>query len=270
MKYVILILFLFFLFALMVPKRVPRFFRRFGRSVGDLGRMGKELLDGTEVENSPLARYEVGAGEMVAAKLLAENPWTRDEALQRRISEMGARLATNALRKEIPYRFAVVESAEPNAFAVPGGSIFITRPLLDLCEHEPSRIACVLGHEVIHVDRRHAVQNLAASVVVRTGLQVASLGRAAILSTFAGGIEQLLVQGYRQDQELEADLFGARLARLVGFDPRGMIELLERLGKRHPDGTGTLAEVLQYFKSHPPASERIAKLKRDFGKNYRE
>jgi predicted Zn-dependent protease len=251
--------------AVIVPRRIPRFLRRFGRSVGDLGRMGKELATGEEVEKSPLARYEVGAGELVATKLLAENPLTRDEALQKRISDIGARLALQALRKEIPYRFAVVESAVPNAFAVPGGSIFITRPLLELCEHEPNRIACVLGHEIIHVDRRHAVQNLAASVVVRTGLQVISLGRAAILSRLAGGIEQLFVQGYRQDQELEADRFGVRIARRSGFDPRAMIELLERLGRRNPGGMGTLAEVFQYFKSHPPLSERIANLSRELG-----
>lgn len=267
MKYVILFLVLFFLFALIVPRKVPRLLRRFGRSVGDLGRMGKELVTGEEVENSPLARYEVGAGEVVAAKVLTENPFARDEALQKRVSEIGARIAVHALRKEIPYRFSVLESKEPNAFAVPGGSIFITRPLLDLCEHEPNRIACVLGHEIIHIDRRHAIQNLAASMAVRTGLHVVSLGRAALLSKLAGGIEQLLVQGYRQDQELEADLFGSRIASFAGFSPQGMIELLERLGQRRPDVTGTLAEALQYFKSHPPIKERIENLRREIGRS---
>lgn len=255
------ILVLLFLLAILFPRSLPRLFRRAGRQVGDLGRMGKELATGEEIDQSPLAKYEVKAGELVAMRVLTDNPISSDAALQERVRSIGARIAEHALRRQIPYRFTVVEAKEPNAFAVPGGSVFVTRPLIDLCEDDVNALACVLGHEIIHIDQRHAIRNLAAKTAARTGLQVLTLGRGAILGRVAGGMQQLIVQGYRQDQELEADLYGARLARLAGFDARGIIALLERLQAAHPDGRGPLAEVFQYFKSHPPTGVRIEKLR---------
>ena len=71
------------------------------------------------------------------------------------------------------------------------------------------------------------------------------------------------MQGYRQEQELEADLFGTRIARLAGFDPKGLVKLLERLQALRPDGKGPLAEVYAYFRSHPPTGTRIAQLRRE-------
>ncbi len=263
MKYVLLLVLVLFLLGIFLPRKLPGLFRRAGRSAGDLGRVGRELATGEETENSPLARYEVKAGHLVEMKVLSEHPFSSDAALQAEIQTIGAKLAAHALRKRIPYRFAVVESAEPNAFAVPGGAVFITRPLIDLCGRRPDPIACVLGHEIIHIDRRHAIRNLAASAAARTGMQILTLGRGAILARVAGGMQELLVQGYRQDQELEADRFGVRIARLAGFDPHGLIELLERLRELRPDGSGPLAEVVQYFKSHPPATVRIEKIREE-------
>jgi predicted Zn-dependent protease len=75
-------------------------------------------------------------------------------------------------------------------------------------------------------------------------------------------MQALLVQGYRQDQELEADLLGSRLAARAGFDPAGLRRLLERLAAERPEGGGPLAEALAYFRSHPPIVERLARLRR--------
>jgi predicted Zn-dependent protease len=265
-KYLLLFLLVLLIFgAFLFPRSIPRILGRLGRSTGSLGRAGKELATGEEVEGSPLARYEVRAGEIVEAKLLAEQPLSEDAALQGFVSGIGERLAANAHRKRIPYRFAALESGEPNALAVPGGAVFITRPLVELCGGDPDLVACVLGHEVVHIDRRHAIRNLAASMAVRAGFQVLSLGRGAILSRLAGGMQQLLVSGYRQDQELEADLLGTRLARSAGFDPHGLIALLERVRALRPEGSGPLAEITQYFKSHPPIAVRIENLRREVG-----
>lgn len=268
-KLLIALLVLFILCLFFYPGILPRLLRRLGRTTGDVGRMGKELVTGEEVEGSPLARHEVRAGEMVALKVLTENPTSPDEALQSHIGEIGARLAQHARRKHIPYRFMVLDSDEPNAFAVPGGSVFITRPLIELCANEPDTIACVLGHEIIHIDRLHAIRTLAASTVVQTGFRIVSLGRGALLSRMVGGIQDLLVKGYRHDQELEADLFGSRLAGLAGFNPRGLTLLLEQLrqaqARQHTGKEGAMAELFQYFKSHPPLSMRLTKLREELG-----
>jgi predicted Zn-dependent protease len=250
---------------LLNPKIIPRLFRRLGRSTGDLARVGQELATGREVEGSPLARYEVQAGEIVGAKVLMENPPARDEAGERLLAELGGRLAEHVERREIPYRFGLVHSDEPNAFAIPGGAIFVTRPLIEICRRDPDRLAGVLAHEVIHVDRRHAVRNLAAKMAVEAGFRVATLGRGALISRLAAGMQDLLVQGYRQDQELEADLFGTRLARLAGFDPCGLLRLLEDFAALRPDGQGVLADAFQYFRSHPPVALRMERLRREVG-----
>jgi predicted Zn-dependent protease len=264
-KLLLLLLLVFFLTALFYPRILEKLLRRFGRFTGDAGRVGQELATGIEVENSPLARYEERAGDVVARRVLADNPPTADEALQREIAEIGERLARHAQRKQVLYRFQAVESAAPNAFAVPGGSVFITLPLLGLCDGDPHRIACVLGHEVIHIDRRHAIRHLAAKLAARAGLRVFSLGRAAMIAKLAGGIEGLFEGGYRQDQEFEADLFGTRLAKLAGFDPRGLIALLERVRAEMPEPEGPIAEIFRYFATHPPARLRIEKLRAEWG-----
>jgi predicted Zn-dependent protease len=252
------------LYLLLFPGKIPGLLRRLGRAAGDVRRAGEELATGEEVERSPLARYEARAGELVAIKVLSAHPRSSDDALQRLVADLGQRIAAGARRREIDYRFTAVESDAPNAFAVPGGSIFITRPLIDLCDGDPHRIAGVLGHELIHIDRRHAIRSLAATMAVRAGFRVVPLARGIILSRLAGGMESLLAQGYRQDQELEADLLGSRVARLAGFDPRGLIALLERVRAAAPGPEGALAEVLQYFQSHPPIALRIEKLRQEW------
>ncbi|MBI4603162.1 MAG: M48 family metalloprotease [Planctomycetes bacterium] len=264
-KILIALALLAILWLVLFPRRIPGLFRRAGRRVGELGTLGKELATGEEAEDSPLARYELRAGEIVAARLLARHALAGDAGLQASVAGLGARLAQHALRRQVLYRFSVLQSDEPNAFAVPGGSVFITSGMVELCGEEPQRIAGVLAHEIVHIDRCHAVRSLAASMAVRAGFHVLSLGRGAILARLAGGIEALLTQGYAQDRELEADLLGARLARLAGYDPRGLIDVLERVRALAPDGRGPLAQVLQYFRSHPPVDLRIARLRAEVG-----
>lgn len=263
MKYIIAAVLVIGLIGLLFPRLLRRLLGGAGRGLGDLGRAGKELATGEEVRNSPLARYEVRAGEIVARRVLERNPVSTDPALQDTVARVGARLAVNASRREIPYRFAAVEAGEPNAFAVPGGSIFVTRPLVDLCEGDESRLAGVIAHEIVHIDRRHAIRTLATSTAVRTGMKVLALSRAFFLAQISSAMEELIVNGYRQEQELEADALGVRLAASAGFSPGGLLELLERLQESRPDGRGALEGVLAYFKTHPPFAARRANVLRE-------
>ena len=270
MKIVLLVLAVGFLLALLFPRRVPRLFRRAGKSVRDVGSMGKEIATGEEVRGSPLARYETRAGQLLATKLLREHPPCRDLEIQKTVAGIGSALAAHALRKEIPYRFLVVESREPNAFAVAGGSIFVTRQLVELCAGNSNRIAGALAHEIVHVDRRHAILNLTATTALRAGLAIFSLGRAALLGRICRGMEELLVRGYRQDQELEADALGVRIAHLAGFDPRGLLDVLEILWEKQPEGTGVVAEIFGYLKAHPPVPVRIEALRKEIARLEKE
>ena len=246
------------------PRLVPWVLRRLGRSVHDVGQVGRELSSGEEEPGSALARYEVQAGELVLLKVNARVSPSTDPQLQEEVQTLGERLAAAARRQEIPYRFVAIDDEEPQAFAVPGGSVFVSRGLIELCAGSRDALAGVLGHEVAHIDLRHAILQLAARAAAKGGARLLTLGRTVLLGRLAGQIEELLVQGYSRESELEADRRGAELALGAGFDPRGLARLLRRLAARDP-GPEPRWKVFRYFSSHPPVEERIRRLEARYG-----
>ena len=146
------------------------------------------------------------------------------------------------------FHFSLVRASVSNAYALPGGFVFITEPLVDLCAQDPDELAFLLGHEMGHVIRGHARSQLTA----RTFLN-------AVTARLAGAglmLRQLLNQGYSRELELEADGEGARLAVAAGFDPRAAARALQRLAR----GASGNAGLMEYFSSHPPLAERVRKL----------
>jgi predicted Zn-dependent protease len=167
---------------------------------------------------------------------------------QQLVGAVGARLAAAVNDPRREFRFTVVAAPVSNAYALPGGFVFITEPLLDLCEHDQDEIAFFLGHEMGHVLRGHAKNQLTASALL-----------SAITARLAGAglmLRQLLNKGYSRELELQADREGARLAGAAGFDRRAAVRALGRLAHASP-ANGALAE---YFSSHPPFDERIRSL----------
>jgi Zn-dependent protease with chaperone function len=139
--------------------------------------------------------------------------------------------------------------------ALPGGFVFISHSLVDLCERRPEELAFVIGHEMGHVIRGHAwdrmvnqtMLNAASVVILRAGVLGGWLRNSGM---------KLLQSAYARDCELEADELGLRLASAARFAPGGAIALLRRIERLAADP----ASLGQYFASHPPASERIARL----------
>ncbi len=250
---------------ILFPRAIPRLLRRVGGWLGLAGRVGKDLVTDDDVENSPLVRYEIRAGELLAQKYLIQYRLTGEAALRAGVEEVGRRLCQHARRRKIPYRFFAFEEDEPNAFAVPGGSIFISRALLELCDGDDDLVAGVLAHEIVHIDRKHAIRNLTREAALRAGFRFVPFFRGALLSRMAGGMEELLTKGYRQDQEFEADRLGCRLARQAGFSAGGLMRLLQRLEARDPEASGPVADVLGYFSTHPPMRERALRLRGEVG-----
>lgn len=246
--------------AFLFPRTIPAILRRVGAWLGIAGRVGRDLATGDDVPDSPLVRYEIRAGELLTQKYLLEQSVSDDPGLKSCVARAGERLKRHVRRPTIPYRFYVLESAEPNAFAVPGGAIFISNALLDLCERDEDMVAGVLAHEIVHIDRKHAVRNLTRETVLRAG-RFLPIFRGAVLRRMMGGMEELLTNGYRQEQEFEADLLGSRLARQAGFAPGGLLRLLGRLAERHPESGGVVAEAMGYFSTHPPMRERMRRLR---------
>jgi predicted Zn-dependent protease len=167
---------------------------------------------------------------------------------QELVAAVGSRLtgALNDPRRE--FRFSLVMSPLANAFALPGGFVFITKPLLDLCGRDRDEIAFFLGHEMGHIIRGHARDQLTASTVLNAVM--------ARLSGVGQMLREVLNKGYSRALELEADREAARLAAAAGFDSQAPLRALKHLGRIAPDNRG----LAEYFSSHPPFSERIQEL----------
>ena len=181
----------------------------------------------------------------------------RDRALEEYVQGVGMRLARVSHRPSLDYRYRVLNSSVPNAFALPGGYIVINRGLLVGLKSE-AEMAAVLGHETGHVTARHSLAGyqraLAANVLV-TGVVVAAGGRAGVQEI--SGITASLVQnGFSRDQEREADWLGIDYMVKAGYSPEGAVRLQEYFFTQLEGGKNPMwAEGL--FRTHPFSRERL-------------
>ena len=202
-------------------------------------------LAGTEAE-AIQAEFDYGreCAREFAAQFSGKSPREKQEV----VAAVGSRLADAVKDPRREFRFSLVRASVSNAYALPGGFVFITEPLFDLCAEDRDELAFLLGHEMGHVLRGHAKSQLTASTFLHA--VTAQLSGAGLM------LRQLLNKGYSRELELEADREGARLAAAAGFDPRAAARALQRLARV----TGDNAGLMEYFSSHPPIAERVQKL----------
>ena len=176
-----------------------------------------------------------------------------------------ARLTAMAepLLKALPpgqqWEFYIVEEPYPNAFALPGGHIVVTTGLLELAER-PEELLAVVAHEVAHVTRKHSFRQTVASAGPFLVLQVFLAGHGGALGVIAGGSAILVHQSFSQEYEKEADDYGWDYLVAANIDPRGMIDMFQRL--KTVEAAEALSEIVpKAFQSHPDIDKRIARLK---------
>jgi len=183
-----------------------------------------------------------------------------DEGLQRYVQEVGLRLASASHRPALEYKYNAVNDPEINAYALPGGKISITRGLLARLRNE-DELAAVLGHETGHVCARHAAHQYTNAMI----LQAALIGSAIYMETqetknrdlyLMGGLigAQLWMAHYSRNEERQADELGFEYMVKAGYNPQGMVEVMEILGQAH-DREPNLLERM--FATHPMTSERL-------------
>lgn len=153
-------------------------------------------------------------------------------ALQEYVNRVGQRLAKNSHRPGLQYHFTVVDSPEVNAFALPGGYIYITRGILPYLDSE-AELAAVLGHEIGHVTARHAVKQYTAAAAANIGVQIASVFAPEINTPAGYNLVNVtgnaLLSGYGREHELEADKLGSEYLAKTGYDPHAMTGVLSEL-----------------------------------------
>jgi predicted Zn-dependent protease len=189
-----------------------------------------------------------------------------DKALSAYVDKVGQRVARRSHRPELKYSFKVVNDSSPNAFALPGGFIAISRGLLINLENE-AQLAAVLGHEVAHVTARHSVQGmqrgtlLSATVSILGGL-AGDYGYGDLAAQLGGVTAGLIDKSYSREQESESDRIGIDYMVLAGYAPQGAIELQE-IFYRKIEGGANPDWLTGLFRSHPFSKERL-----DANRNY--
>lgn len=222
-------------------------------------------------------RAELAQGKQAHEEVLKEYARLEHPALQAYVTEVGLKLARASHRPELPWTFTVLDSPEVNAFALPGGYVYITRGIMAYL-HSEADLAGVLGHEVGHVTARHGAQRatraqnaglgVLAATVLGAVLEAKGVGGATDL---ASGVAQNVAAGhvarYSREQELQADQLGAEYLAKVQYDPRNMVDVIQVLvdqdkfradaararGQPAPEGANWLS-------SHPASEQRLAQI----------
>lgn len=207
---------------------------------------------------------EIALGRQAQQDVRRQVPEVRDSLVANYISSLGRRIAAQADGPRYPYSFDVANYREINAFALPGGPIWIHRGAIDAAQNE-AQLAGILAHEVAHIANRHAADQITKGTFANAGLGVlvALLGNGTgskIAQLGAGIAAQSAMMKFSRDAEREADAKALGYMKRAGYDPRGMVEFLQVLRARQGRDPHS---VQTFFASHPAPGERVAKLQQE-------
>lgn len=226
-----------------------------GKALGSLQKAQQASADIDEPKE-----IELGAG--IASNLLGAAPLLKNQRVQKYVNNVGMWLALHTERPNLPWRFGVLDDDDVNAFAAPGGYVFVTKGLLAQMRSE-AELAGVLAHEMSHILRKHYLEAIKKGA--RTGLIAEFAGQAlegrgadpALQKLVSAGTE-VYARGLDKDDEFEADRMGVVIAARAGYDPYGLPAMLQALqGMNAQDSSLALL-----FKTHPALDERLSLLDR--------
>jgi beta-barrel assembly-enhancing protease len=179
----------------------------------------------------------------------------------KRLNTVFYRLVNTCSRsRELQFSLTVVKDETVNAFALPGGYVFINSGLLSFI-HNDSELAGVLGHEIAHVDRRHSMQAISRAVgmaFIINSILGGSSGHKEQISQLAQISMNLMQLGYSREAEFQADSYGVQFMRQAGYDRRDLLHFWRRMEKQVEE----MPSVMTMFSTHPPTGERIRKIEK--------
>ncbi len=226
--------------------------------------VGKKIADANTEVTEP---EEIEIGNGIAANLLGAAPLLRNDAAQKYVNRVGRWLSLHTERPDLPWRFGIIDSPNVNAFAMPGGTILITRGLYEKLRNE-SELAGVLAHEMAHVLQRHQIKAIKTALGREWKLDIATAvaekkdnsDARRSLRAFSAGTE-LFTRGLDKRDEFEADRMGVVIAARAGYNPFGLVGSLQTLDAVNPED-GAMALM---FQTHPSPATRLEKLSASMG-----
>ncbi|MDQ3259570.1 MAG: M48 family metallopeptidase, partial [Pseudomonadota bacterium] len=201
---------------------------------------------------------EVRLGRQIAGNLMGAAPLVKDDMLQQYVNRVGRWVALQSDRPDLKWTFGVIQTDDINAFAAPGGYVFITRGLYATLKDE-GELAGVLGHEIAHVQQKHHLKVLQKSQLLDMGANIlkkrVDKGGSAAQRIIGSGAE-IFSRGLDKDAEFEADRLGVILAARAGYDAWGLPSVLQEISAVSSSDNA----VGMLFKTHPHPDERLNRL----------
>lgn len=194
-------------------------------------------------------------GREVAGRLLGAAGLVQSDALQKYVNKVGRYVAAQSGRPDLNWTFGVIESPSVNAFAAPGGYVFVTRGLYAMLQNE-AELAGVLAHEVGHVNARHHVRLMQKQRVLSLGQEfLTQKARSESVKKVVGNGAEIMARALDKDSEFEADRLGVYYATRAGYDTYGLPAVLDRL-----EAAGASDRFSLLYKTHPLPAARLAAL----------
>ncbi len=201
---------------------------------------------------------EVSLGKDIAQQISSEMKLLNDLLIQERLEKIAKRIALVSDRKDLEYHFYIVDEKEFNAFAIPGGSVYVNSGLIKAANDD--ELAAVLAHEVGHIAARHSAKRLQTVLGYQliTAIALGISGQDQVLQA-TDVVFNVIILGYSRKDEYLADKLAVKYTKSAGFDPNGMITFFQKLKQESKNSTLQIV----FLSSHPPIDERIKQVEKE-------
>lgn len=221
-------------------------------------------------------KTEIEIGRKVKEQIAKQYGVYKDLDWQVYLDQIGQRVAKASDRPGLTYDFTIIDTDLLNAFAVPGGFVFVTRGILTQMADE-AELAVVLGHEITHIAAWHGIEQLQRAGMLSTLRTIGAIGGIALgageaaiaIAQAAGVYEQLYLLGYGRKHELEADQFGVQYASRAGYDPEAALTFFQRLDKIEKE-EAIAEQISPYWRDHPSTGDRLRLARRWIAQSEKE
>ncbi len=238
-------------------------FYNLGKKAGPKVRKAKWIWQSITGSEADTIKIENEVGRDLACEIRNQVELDKYPNTKQILNETGLHLTKCVANRFRTFSFETIKGTEPNAFALPGGFIFITTPLVELCGEDRDELAFILGHEMAHVIRGHAMKRIISDSAINIASRAVPI-RGQLSSWLRKVGIQFLENAYSQELETEADKLGVRLSDAAGYNPNASMQLLQRLAKNNL--SESQSELGSYFSSHPPFEVRIRNISKMLSK----
>lgn len=229
------------------------FFYKLGKLAGPKIRKAKWAWAAITASEAERIEAECAVGRDIFRHVLSQCKIDTGIENTERLHQISKSLSGQVKNQHLKFHFTCIETAMPEAFCLPGGYIFVSQTMLNLCGDDNSQLAFVLAHEMAHILEGHAMERMATNALITAATKGKAMGAAS------GGLQKLgiefLEKAYSRDRELRADQLGLRLMKAAGFESFGAVRLLAQLESLEYNGL-----LGPYFSTHPNCRQRIAQL----------